>query len=285
MQVLQTRALVQHYTQLLTSLYDAAEAYSIVKEWLWQRLNITQQDYLLDKAISITNEQQHQLRADFNRLLQHEPWQYIVGKAYFYDMELFVTSDVLIPRPETEELVHNIAQFYKHKPKPQKIIDICTGSGCIAIALKKLFPDAKVIALDVSEKALQIAKKNAERQQTAIQFECLDILEMAHLPTSDLIVSNPPYVTHQEKQEILPNVLQHEPHLALFVPDEKPLLFYEKITKLAIHSLKQNGLLAFELNDKYATETAALLRSTAVFDVELLQDLHNKERMLLAVKK
>lgn len=278
------RALLQHYTQSLAHLYDTAEAKSIVKEWLLHRINFTQQDYLLDKAISVTNEQHEQLLQDLLRLQQYEPWQYVVGKAYFYDMELFVTPDVLIPRPETEELVHHIAQFYKNKSKPQRIIDICTGSGCIAIALKKIFPDAEVVAIDVSSKALEVAQKNANQQQTAIQFECLDILTVNHLQNADVIVSNPPYVTHQEKQKILPNVLRHEPHLALFVPDEQPLLFYEKITQLAIQSLQKEGLLAFELNSYYAQKTVDFVRNTTFFEVQLVQDMHSKPRMLLALR-
>jgi release factor glutamine methyltransferase len=214
------------------------------------------------------------------RLLTHEPIQYVLGKAHFYGLELQVNPNTLIPRSETEELVEWIIQ--ENQPKKNiQILDIGTGSGAIAIALAKNLPEATVWALDVSEQALQMAQKNALQHQVQVQFIQADILNLADLPRKfDVIVSNPPYVRELEKVEIKPNVLDFEPHLALFVSDQKPLVFYEKIAQLAVQSLKVNGKLYFEINQYLPDLMKDLLMEYQFQNVVLKQDIYQNYRMI-----
>ena len=216
--------------------------------------------------------------------LQHEkPIQYITGEAWFYGLQFEVNENTLIPRPETEELVEWIIESQKSKVQSQKceILDIGTGTGCIPISLKTNLPQANVSAIDVSEKALEVAKRNAVSNKVDISFIQADILEVEDLSQYfDIIVSNPPYVRNLEKQEIKKNVLDYEPHLALFVEDTDALLFYRKIAQLALKNLSPNGLLFFEINQYLGKETVELLDNLGFKNIELKKDIYGNDRMI-----
>jgi len=211
------------------------------------------------------------------------PIQYLLGKTSFYGLDFEVNDDVLIPRPETEELVEWIIKGNSNTErfKDLKILDIGTGSGCIAISLAKNIPNAKVYAIDVSEKALATAKKNAVINQVDVAFITQNILETADLNQQfDIIVSNPPYVRNLEKQEIKKNVLNNEPHLALFVEDDDALIFYKKIAALAQKNLLENGQLFFEINQYLGKDMVALLEKTNFKNIELRKDIYGNDRMI-----
>ena len=220
-----------------------------------------------------------------SRLLTYEPIQYILGTTAFFGLEFKVDSNVLIPRPETEELV---AWILKQTDSSQslKILDIGTGSGCIAISLAKHLPNAEIYALDVSPKALEIAELNA--QQNAVKLNMIKANVLDWKPTDlsfDLIVSNPPYVRESEKERMAPNVLEHEPHLALFVENDNPLVFYRAIVELGKQTLKKQGQLYFEINEYLGKETQALFSSDTFEDVQLKSDIFGKHRMICAQKR
>lgn len=231
---------------------------------------------------------------DYNKMLealvllkQQVPIQYITGETLFYGLNFCVTKNTLIPRPETEELVDWIINTSNKLEKPIRILDIGTGSGCIAIALAKHMPKAQVYAIDVSKEALKVAKNNAKKNNVSITFLEQDILEREALNMNalldinfDVIVSNPPYVRHLEKKMMQPNVLNNEPHLALFVDDNDPLKFYQAITKYAKVKLKAKGALFFEINEYLGTEMKKLLQTEGFKDIDLKQDFFGKDRML-----
>lgn len=229
---------------------------------------------LLENATSILKE-----------LATGRPIQHILGEAYFYGNCFEVSADTLIPRPETEELVHLILQNHATSPTPLRIIDIGTGSGCIPISLALKLP-ANYTALEVSPATMAIAQKNAQRHQVAINFMLADILEWEYLFPDDMqfdiIVSNPPYITPKEQKEMHQNVLQFEPHLALFVEEEAPLLFYDHIADFAKAHLSMEGTLYFEINQYLGTETADLLRKKGFTTVEIIKDINNADRIIRA---
>lgn len=213
------------------------------------------------------------------------PVQYLLGTTSFYGLDFNVNSSVLIPRPETEELVEWILESQKTIAETQKlrILDIGTGSGCIAISLAKNLPNASVQAIDVSEKALATAKKNSERNKVDVIFIKQNILQTEDLGQQfDVIVSNPPYVRNLEKQEIKKNVLDNEPHLALFVEDNDALIFYKKIAELAQKNLVPNGQLFFEINQYLGKETVTLLAEMGFKNIELRKDIYGNDRMIKA---
>jgi len=220
-------------------------------------------------------------------LKQQKPIQYIIGETEFYGLPFKVNESVLIPRPETEELVEWVLK-QADSNKPINVLDIGTGSGCIAISLAKNLPNAKVYALDVSAKALKIAKQNADLNDVKVAFVEVDILKAGNggLETDvkfDIIVSNPPYVREQEKDMMKPNVLENEPHLALFVKDENPLLFYEAITQFASNNLTTEGQLFFEINEYLGNAMIDLLNDN-FRNIELKQDIFKKDRMIKGIK-
>ena len=226
-------------------------------------------------------------------LNQENPIQYILGETEFYGLPFKVNESVLIPRPETEELVDIIIRSHSElsEESQPKILDIGTGSGCIAISLAKNIPNAKVYALDVSDKALEVAKQNAMLNNVEVTFIEADILNetswdlvFEHLEFNT-IVSNPPYVRNLEKAEIKPNVLDNEPHLALFVEDDNPLQFYKAITNFAVNNLKPKGELFFEINQYLGNDTKQLLVDANFEAIELLKDLNGNDRMLKGRKK
>lgn len=246
-------------------------------------------EYVVDKTEAI-------LKA-LNLLKQEKPIQYILGETEFFGLPFKVNNFTLIPRPETEELVAWILhQFTKPVNKPLHILDIGTGSGCIAIALAKNLPNANVFALDISTEALSIAKQNAQLNQVDIEFIEADILNFETIKqvnsnkevnildlNFDVIVSNPPYVREQEKQQMKPNVLNNEPHLALFVQDHNPLQFYKAITQFAVTNLNHNGMLFFEINEFLGKDMIQLLVKHQFSNIELKQDIFKKDRMIKGV--
>lgn len=249
---------------------------------LFRCMNMTKTDYYLHSEEEISVEQIVDFQFFLSELKQNKPIQYLFKEAPFYGLSFYVDKNVLIPRQETEELVDWILKI-SEKELVTKVIDIGTGSGCIAISLAKNLPNAQVSALDISESALKIAHKNALHNNVSVEFLQCDILQTNRLPEKyDIIVSNPPYVRLLEKAEIAPNVIENEPHIALFVPNENPLLFYEKIADLAKKHLSENGKLFFEINQYLGKEMCQMLSERGFAEVELRCDLSANDRMIMA---
>lgn len=277
---------IKHYRdqfiQELTPLYDAGEAESFFYLILEAKHQLKRIDIALQPELVLPVSELETWNSILEQLKREIPIQYLLGTTHFYGLEFKVNENVLIPRPETEELVDWIIKSQKSevRNKKVKILDIGTGSGCIAISLAKNLPNAEVFALDVSKKALATAQKNAELNQVQVQFICQSILETEDLGQQfDVIVSNPPYVRHLEKQEIKKNVLDNEPHLALFVADDDALIFYRKIAQLALKNLSQTGQLYFEINQYLGQEMLSLLQEMDFKNSELRQDIYGNDRM------
>jgi release factor glutamine methyltransferase len=277
------------YTQLmyqLFELYDDRESANIA-DWVIEHITgFKRIERITNKQFPLNTSQQELLKAYTAQLLQHKPVQYVLQQAWFAGMKFFVDENVLIPRPETEELVEWIAKEVSgFKFQVSSLLDIGTGSGCISIALKKRLPGFNVYALDVSEEALNIAKKNAASLNAPIKFYESNILDKTKwnlLPMFDVIVSNPPYIKRSEEKEMRGNVLQHEPHLALFVPDEDALLFYKTIAEFGSQHLNKDGQLFFEINEALGEEVKELLLQKGYSNVEVRKDMQGKERMVKA---
>lgn len=246
-------------------------------------LGVTRLEIALNPTLKVENEMLIKFEEAQNRLLRHEPIQYILGETEFFGFNFKVDENVLIPRPETEELVQWILDDLSEKENSHyNILDIGTGSGCIPISLARNLKNANISAIDVSEKALEIAENNAKRNNVQVDFILKDILETSSLENKfDVIVSNPPYVREQEKKEMHRNVLENEPHLALYVKDEDPLIFYRKIGSLAKLALRQSGSLYFEINQYLAKETSTILQELG-FKTEIRKDIFGNDRMLKA---
>jgi len=269
----------------LSSTYPKTEIDSFFFILINEYFNLNRIDVTLNPGFKINNDQFSVLNIALNRLKNEEPIQYIIGNTEFYGFPFLVNENTLIPRPETEELVEWILdEIVKFKSDiPLNILDIGTGSGCIPISLAKNLSNVKVSAIDVSLEALKVANQNATLNDVAIEFIELNILETKSLPENfDIIISNPPYVRELEKAEIQNNVLQNEPHLALFVSNENPLIFYNKIADLAQQHLTKNGLLFFEINQYLGNETEQLLAEKGFKNIELRKDLFGNERMIKA---
>ena len=270
--------LVKNWSAQLTQ-YEPAEAENLIFWLLEHHVGMKRVDVrLLTKG----EEFSPMLLADFERLKSGEPIQYIFGKAPFYGREFLVTPDTLIPRNETEELVHLII---KENPMPGlKIMDIGTGTGCIPITLALEMKTPEVYGLDISDAALQIAKRNAERLLANVKFEHCDILlQTPSTGDLDILVSNPPYVPEWDKQQMHENVVVHEPWIALFVPDGDPMLFYRTIAKKGRQMLKPEGKIYFEIYEHYADKVEKLLVDLGYQSVKILTDLNGKKRMSSAV--
>ena len=276
-----------HFFDALKNIQDEQEIESfffILTEYLH---NLKRVDVALNPNFELSEDGVKKWNAILLDLQQEKPIQYITGEAWFYGLRFEVNENTLIPRPETEELVEWIIESQKSKVQSQKfdILDIGTGSGCIPIALKANLPQANVSAIDVSEEALEVAKRNAAINKVDINFIQANILEVEDLNCHfDIIVSNPPYVRVLEKQEIKKNVLDYEPHLALFVDDNDALLFYRKITQLALKNLAPNGLLFFEINQYLGKETVILLENLGFKNIELRKDIYGNDRMIKCEK-
>ena len=279
-----TFAELKHFIhQTLEKLYESTEIQSFYFMLLAHYGHYSKVDVLTNTEEELPEEVVLPIKKAIKALLSAEPIQYVLGETEFCSYRFFVTKDVLIPRPETEELVDWVYRQYKNTVTPFKILDIGTGSGAIAVSLKKLLPQAEVTAIDVSAEALAIARRNAEANGAAIHFLQQDILMTDRLSQMyDVIISNPPYVRFAEQAEMHPNVLNYEPHLALFVPDENPLLFYDKIAELAYRFLTPQGSLFFEINQYLGKETQDLVRQKGFNEVILQQDLLGNDRMLFA---
>jgi release factor glutamine methyltransferase len=272
-----------YFIQELTPLYDAGEAESFFYLILEAKHQLKRVDLALQPDLAFSKSELASSNLILDQLKKEIPIQYLLGTTHFYGLEFEVNSSVLIPRPETEELVDWIIQNSKLKAQHSKlkILDIGTGSGCIAIALAKNLPNAQVFALDVSEQALATAKKNAEKNQVQLSFIHQSILETEDLAQEfDIIVSNPPYVRELEKYEIKKNVLDNEPHLALFVEDNDALIFYRKIAQLAQKNLSSTGQLYFEINQYLGLEMLDLLQGMGFKNSELRQDIYGNDRMI-----
>jgi len=271
------KTLIDYYAETeIVSFFNLLSA-DILK---MQRIDIAQNLYAV-----ISGKKQEKFQNAVNKLKNYIPIQYITGNTEFYNLTLKVNAATLIPRPETEELVAWIINDQNNKQNIS-ILDVGTGSGCIAIALAKNLPEAKVFALDVSEKALRIARQNAVDNGVTIEFIEADIfdVDLGNLQF-DVIVSNPPYVRELEKETMSPNVLNHEPHLALFVKDDDPLLFYRSIVEVANNTLKSKGFLYFEINEFLGNLTLQLVQKLNYCNIELKKDLFMKDRMIKANKK
>ncbi|QNL48605.1 peptide chain release factor N(5)-glutamine methyltransferase [Olivibacter sp. SDN3] len=283
----QLNHLKKEFIDKLSPLYPVSEIESLFAQVLEDALQLKRKDYLLDKSFTLSAAGLEKIKKISDRLLKGEPLQYILGVAWFMGLHLKVTEKVLIPRPETEELVDLIIQDHSSSiDQPLQIIDIGTGSGCIPSALKAHLRDAQVWAVDISREALEIAKYNAAKHHTSINFMLADILDWEFVfqdgQKFDIIVSNPPYITPGEKEEMHPNVLQFEPHLALFVEEKAPLLFYETIASFALEHLQPKGKLYFEINSNYGVEVKNLLYKKGFKVVRLLQDMQGADRMISA---
>ena len=247
-------------------------------------LKLKRVDIALNVYQVVSKKKYDRFRSAVERLKNHEPIQYIIAETEFYGLPLKVNNNVLIPRPETEELVDLILNSVDKKDN-LKILDIGTGSGCIAISLAKNLPHVKVYALDVSPEAIEVAKENAKLNNVDVHFIEADILSVCHSAldaesTFDIIVSNPPYVRELEKAEIKNNVLENEPHLALFVEDDDALQFYKAICQFTVHTLSKNGLLFFEINEYLGSEMIELLKEYSFKNIELKKDIFRKDRMI-----
>ena len=268
----------------LTTIYDADEAKAIVRLVLDVRFGLSWTDIICGKVENLPDDEKQELERLTQRLEAGEPVQYVLGEAEFGGRTFHVEPGVLIPRPETYELCQWVwEEGGKRKVEGDyNILDIGTGSGCIACTLAAEIPNAKVTAWDISDDALRIAAENAKRTHVHVSFEKMDILNIPHssflIPHFSLIVSNPPYICHKERTEMERNVLEHEPELALFVPDNDPLLFYRAIARYAAKALKADGALFFEINPLYADEMQQMLSDEGFSHTEIRNDQFGKQR-------
>ncbi len=273
----------------LLPVYDAGEAQAVVRLLLEEGYGLSMADLLTDGIDHLSPAEQEQLTHQIVRLERGEPVQYVMGWAWFCSRRFGVAPGVLIPRPETAELVGRILHDHNHPycglcpPDPLQVLDIGTGSGCIATTLALDLSNSAVTAWDISSDALLQARDNARQLGAQVNFLLQDALNPpADQKRWDVIVSNPPYICESERTEMETNVLDHEPSLALFVPDDDPLLFYRAIATNARHMLRPGGALYFEINRNYGKETAALLHALGYTDIEIRKDFMDNDRMIRA---
>ena len=278
----------QQFWQSLTPLYDAGEAQAIVRTVLDVEYGMTLTDIICGKVNELSSDEERNLEEIIARLQNGEPVQYVLGKADFAGRTFHVEPGVLIPRPETAELCQWIEEEVSslEADERKQILDICTGSGCIAITLGLNIPNSEVTGWDISEDALRIAQGNVEMLKAGnVRIEYQDALMLPKTAeAADIIVSNPPYICEKEKADMEKNVLEHEPSIALFVPDEDPLKFYRAIAEYASSALKPEGALYFEINPIYEKETREMLQSLGFKDIETKEDAFGKKRMMKAKK-
>ncbi len=275
--------IVAYIRSRLQPYYTAEEVSALSRIVCCDLLGQAPTDYYLGKDIVLSSKKEQELEDILQRLSRFEPLQYIEGRTLFLGREFWVAPGVLIPRPETEELVE---LMLKEIPADARILDVGTGSGCIAISLAKELPDALVTAWDVSPEALSVARANARKLQADVRFVECDVLacQVDEVGLYDVIVSNPPYVTEAEKADMEPNVLQWEPSLALFVPDDDPLRFYRRIAVLGRDMLADGGRLYFEINRAYGREMVEMLRAMGYVGVRVEKDLSQNDRFVIAEK-
>ena len=274
----------------LAPVYGEGEAKAMARLVFEVRFGLTLSDICIGKDTQLSADSQAELAEILRRLLCHEPVQYVLGVADFCGRQFLVTPSVLIPRPETEELCQWVTASEmtegNNRSESLRILDVGTGSGCIAITLAAELPEAKVTAWDISEDALLVACENALLNGVTVDFELQDVLlaTAAAQQTKDIIISNPPYICNKERATMEANVLEHEPHHALFVPDDDPLLFYRAIAKLGQQMLSYGGWLYFEVNPLFAAQLARLLSAMSYYDIEIKEDQFGKQRMIRARK-
>ena len=278
----------QQLWQSLTPLYDAGEAQAIVRTVLDVEYGMTLTDIICGKVNELSSDEERNLEEIIIRLQNGEPVQYVLGEADFAGRTFHVEPGVLIPRPETAELCQWIEEEVSslEADDTKQILDICTGSGCIAITLGLTIPNSEVTGWDISEDALRIAQGNVEMLKAGnVRIEYQNALMLPKTAeTADIIVSNPPYICEKEKADMEKNVLEHEPSIALFVPDEDPLKFYRAIAEYASSALKSGGALYFEINPIYEKETREMLQCLGFKDIETQEDAFGKKRMMRAMK-
>ena len=265
--------------------FSESELKSMWKQLICKRFDWNDSEFLLSSENRMSESDLLYVRSFVKRLQTNEPFQYILGETTFCDLTLICDSRALIPRPETEELVVWISELLNLN----SIIDVCSGSGCIALGLKSHFPKANVFGVDLSQDANNLAQSNAIRNNLSVDFYKADALNLnsefwEKVDSVDVIVSNPPYITQNEKAFMNPNVLDYEPHLALFVPNDSPIIFYERIARLALQKLNQNGFLFYELNPDFADQVIEMLKILDFSNIELKNDLQGKKRVLKAQK-
>ena len=274
------------FREKLKSLFEVNEIDFYFKTVLQSIFNIEQTALALSPTKLFNENQKRELEKVLKQLLQEQPLQYIIGKAYFRSLTLTVNSSVLIPRPETEELVNWVLEDHQNLEEKQTLIDFGTGSGCIAIALAKEQPSFEVTAIDFYSSVFNLAKQNAIKNKTSVSFLQHDILQLNMLKLNvDIIVSNPPYIPPSEQREMKPNVLNYEPHLALFVPENDPLIFYRSILEYGLLYLVSDGLIYFEINPRFLSEMKSLILSFKVYSILERKDIFGKLRMLRVQKK
>jgi len=265
----------------LAGLYSEGETSSLSRLVIENVMQIPYAVLLNDKNTKISSEQKKRVEELIERLKLYEPIQYILGETEFYGLKFKVNENVLIPRPETEELVELIINDYP-KDKKYNFLDIGTGSGCIPVALKKNLPEFGFTGWDISEEALMVARENADINGVKIKFERINVLELPPDERYDVIISNPPYVLESEKMQMDENVLQYEPHLALFVPDDKALLFYERIAEIGKKLFNENGRLYFEINSAKGREVVEMLKNKGYENIVLKKDISGNDRIVKA---
>ena len=279
------------YLQQLQTIYTANEVSIITDRVFVATAGISRGDLVKNPSLLPPENIVQKLELQLQELINHKPVQYVLGEAWFYNMKLAVNEHTLIPRPETEELVKMVIDDYQQtaavKHEPINILDIGTGSGCIAIALKKNLPTINMTAIDVSPEALTISRQNAGAQQAQVDFLHLDFLDefqWKRLPAFDIIISNPPYIPVSEKSKLEKNVIDFEPATALFVPNDSPIIFYEKIAAFAKSHLLPGGKIFAEVNEDLARQTAAIFQETFQ-DTAIKKDMFEKERMIVVRKE
>jgi release factor glutamine methyltransferase len=291
----------QHIKKELQKLYEEQEAATIAGLAIEHITGLSKAQRVSRKEEALSSSQIDRLHHDLNRLKDHEPIQYIMNKAWFYGMELYVDKNVLIPRPETEELVRWIIDDVKQSGKEVfikkamkadettqlKILDVGTGSGCIALALKKEMPRAEVWGCDVSEEALNVGRRNGSSLDIRVDFQGMNFLDEAQqklLPTVDILVSNPPYVPLKDKLQMHSNVVDHEPHTALFVPDNDALIFYRSLAEFGKKRLYENGSIYMEIHEDLGQDVLQVFKENGYGKVELRKDMQGKDRMIKAIR-
>ncbi|MEN9370596.1 MAG: peptide chain release factor N(5)-glutamine methyltransferase [Bacteroidota bacterium] len=272
----------QNFKIFISKVYEPAEAETITAMVFKEILGYDRIKLILNETELLSASLFEQIDFIAFQLIQHKPIQYILGYTYFHDLKISVNEHVLIPRPETEEIIDFI--LAKHENQKMDVLDIGTGSGCIPIALKHQRGTWNLSAIDVSADALKTAQSNAKKHNLQIEFILADVFEFQPKDKFDLIVSNPPYVLESEKLQMQQNVLAFEPALALFVPDQNPLKYYERIVSIAAQNLNDNGKLYLEINESFASETAELLAQFSFVNIQIIQDFKGKNRLVLGSK-
>ncbi len=275
--------LLPYFHDKLSDNYDKREIDNLFAWLCYDRFKLNRNE-IKSEGVRLSESELLDFRSVVKRLQANEPLQYVLGKTEFYNCEILVNQHVLIPRPETEELVDIILKSIDQRIR---ILDIGTGSGCIPIALKKAKQHCDLHGLDISHPALELAQKSALLNQVEVLFSQADILvdDLKDLPQFDLIISNPPYVLESDKSDMNKNVLDFEPHLALFVPNDDPLLFYKRIAVIALTKLTANGMLFFEIHERFGKETIRILSDLGYVSCEIIKDMQGKDRMVKAARK